>query len=92
MTFTVRDLMIDVLPATFAEADELRLCANEITLTPPQPKPPKPPHPPKPGPKPPKPGCVGDTMPGAVQGAGEWTAELLPLEALREQLQRALHA
>jgi hypothetical protein len=80
MTFAVRDLMIDVLPATFADADRLRACENGITGPPPEPKPK-----PKPKPKPPKRGYAA-----ATAGAQVSAAELAPLSLLREQLHQAL--
>ncbi|HEV3077384.1 MAG TPA: hypothetical protein VHB47_23395 [Thermoanaerobaculia bacterium] len=78
MTFTVRDLMIDVLPTTFADADKLLLCDGNVTL------PPKPVPPPPPPPQPPKPGYEAAT-------GGEQAAELAPLSVLREKLHQALH-
>jgi hypothetical protein len=86
MTFTVRDLMIDVLPATFADADGLRLCEGNVTM-PPKPQPP----PPEPPPKPPRPGYAAATGGEQVQGAKDGAAELAPLPVLREQLHQALH-
>jgi hypothetical protein len=78
MTFTVRDLMIDVLPTTFADADKLYLCDGNVTMPPrPAPKPPKPPKPP---------GYAAAT--GGVQVQA---ADLAPLPVLREQLHQALH-
>jgi len=82
MTFAVRDLMIDVLPATFADAGRLRVCENGITGNPPVPKPK-----PKPKPKPPKRGYAA-----APAGAQISPAELAPLSVLREQLHQALHS
>ncbi|HEY6321971.1 MAG TPA: hypothetical protein VJA16_10480 [Thermoanaerobaculia bacterium] len=80
MTFSVRDLMIDVLPATFADADKLLLlCGGDVTLPPA-------PAPPKPEPKPPKPGVAA-----AAGGEQIQAAELASLAVLREQLQQALH-
>jgi len=86
MTFAVRDLMLDVLPATFADADRLRLCENGITMPPPAPKPPPKPKPPKP----PKRGYVAATARQLVAGAQAPAAELAPLSVLREQLHQAL--
>jgi hypothetical protein len=86
MTFTVRDLMMDVLPATFADADGLRLCEGNITMTP-QPQPP-----PKPKPKPkPGRGYVAAGNGELVQGAEDGAAELAPLPVLRKELHQALH-
>jgi hypothetical protein len=85
MTFTVRDLMIDVLPATFADARELRLCEGNITMNPP------PQPPPKPKPKPPGPKHVAATAWELFQDAEEGAAELALLPVLREQLRQALH-
>jgi hypothetical protein len=85
MTFTVRDLMIDVLPVTFADAGELRVCENNVTMIGPPPKPePKPP-------KPPKPRYAAATLGEQVQGAKDGAAELASLPVLREQLHQALH-
>jgi hypothetical protein len=79
MTFTVRDLMIDVLPTTVAGAGKLLLCDGNVTMPPrPEPKP-------KPKPKPPKPGYAA-----AAGGEQVQAAELAPLPVLREQLRRAL--
>ena len=87
MTFVVRDLMVDVVPATDADIHQLYLC--EPITGGGQPKPgPKP----KPQPKP-KPGCepISTTGPGGFAGdslvAG---AELAALAVLREELRRAL--
>jgi len=89
MTFTVRDLMLDVLPAADAEGYLLGPCLPITDL-------PKPKPGPKPGPHPkpkPKPECMPiSTGPDAYADdllvAG---ARLAPLSALREQLHQALH-
>jgi hypothetical protein len=86
MTFTVRDLMLDVFPASDANPDQLQLCELATQGPPGKPKPK-----PGPGPKPrPKPGCALQT---ATDGPSqiEASAELASLAVLREQLQQALH-
>ncbi len=88
MTFTVRDLMLDVFPPAPAATDsELWLC---VIASQGEPKPP-PPGPPKPKPRPPQPGpqCPLDTQTGP-NGFDE-TPGLASLAVLREQLQQALH-
>jgi hypothetical protein len=89
MTFTVRDLMLDVFPASDANAEQLQLC-ELATQGPPKPNP-KPKPKPGPGPKPgPKPGCAIQTAPnGPSQIAAN--VELASLTVLRQQLQQALH-
>ena len=88
MTFTVRDLMLHVLPANELEAQDLRLCAPNSQGAPPKPKPG-----PKPGPKPePKPQCQPvTTITGeiGIEAAGQ---ELHDLAMLRAQLQEALRS
>ena len=87
MTFTVRDLMLDVFPAADANAYELRAC-ELASQAPPKPHPK--PHP-KPQPKPqPKPECTMQTATGGPSGI-EASAELASLAVLRQQLQQALH-
>ena len=87
MTFAVRDLMIDVLPATFANVDRLRLCETGVTMPPaPEPPPPPPPQPQR------KRGYVAATAWEVVAGAQAPAAELTPLSVLREQLHQALHS
>jgi hypothetical protein len=88
--FSVRDLMVDVLPATDADVHELHLC--EPITGGGQPKPGPKPKPGPPHPKP-KPQCLPiSTGPDAYADdllvAG---ARLAPLPALREQLHQALH-
>ena len=88
MTFVVRDLMVDVLPATDADVHELYLC--EPITGGGQPKPG--PHPkPEPHPKP-KPGCEPiSTGPGGfADDLLVASAELTALGVLREQLHQAL--
>lgn len=82
MTFTVRDLMLHVLPANELEAHDLRLCTPNSQGPPPKPKP---------GPKPqPKPQCQPiTTITGGVEAAGQ---ELPALAMLRAQLQEALRS
>ena len=87
MTFAVRDLMTDVLPATTASAGRLRICENGVTGIPPAPKPK-----PKPKPKPPKRGYAAATAGEPVADAQVSAAELAPLSVLREQLHQALHS
>ena len=84
MTFAVRDLMIDVLPATFADVDRLLLCETGITQNPPAPQPPPPPPPPKRA-------YMAAIAGQLVAGAQAPAAELTPLSVLREQLHQALH-
>ena len=89
MTFVVRDLMVDVLPATDADVHELYLC--EPITGGGQPKPGPQPKP-EPHPKP-KPDCVPITM-GPTGFADDLLvagAELTALAVLREQLHQALH-
>jgi hypothetical protein len=90
MTFAVRDLMLDVLPAPDANSEQLQLC--EIASQGPPGKP-KPGPGPKPGPKPkpggPKPDCTIQTANGPT--GIDASAELASLAFLREQLQQALH-
>jgi hypothetical protein len=100
MTFTVRDLMLHVLPDAAANAPDLRLCTIATggePLVPPKPGVPKPgepkPVPPQPGkPQPgksqPVPECALAT--GGQGGTGA-SAELASLAVLREQLRQALH-
>jgi hypothetical protein len=89
MTFVVRDLMVDVLPATDADVHGLHLCAPITGGGQPKPGPkPKP----EPHPKP-KPQCVPITMQGPDGFADEWQAagaELPALVVLREQLYQEL--
>jgi hypothetical protein len=89
MTFVVRDLMVDVLPATDADVHELYLCAPITGGGQPKPGPkPKP----EPHPKP-KPECqpISTTGPGGFAEdflvAG---AELAALAVLREELRQTL--
>ena len=84
MTFTVRDLMVQVLPV---DDHALRLCQSQTGLPPP-PKPHPGPKPP-PKPQPPQPQCVPLTATGGVEAAGQ---ELASLPALRAQLQEALRS
>ncbi|HYL04993.1 MAG TPA: hypothetical protein VE075_03080 [Thermoanaerobaculia bacterium] len=85
MTFTVRDLMLDVLPEADAREPELWLC---IIASQGEPKPPPPPKgPPKGPPKPPMPGPIDSQGPPPVAAV----PELASLAVLREQLRQALH-
>jgi hypothetical protein len=83
MTFTVRDLMLDVLPETGANDPELWLCqiASQGEPKPPPKGPPKPAPPPVP--------CPMQSQTGLP--VAEEAAELPSLAVLREQLQQALH-
>ena len=84
MTFTVRDLMLHVLPANELEAHDLRLCSPNSQGPPPKPKP---------GPKPqPKPQCQPITTTTGQEGFEAAGQELLALAALRAQLQEALRS
>lgn len=89
MTFVVRDLMVDVLPATDADVHELHLCAPITGGGQPKPRPqPKP----EPHPKP-RPECVPITTNAPTGFADELLvagAELTALAVLREQLHQAL--
>ena len=76
MTFTVRDLMLDVFPADEANAAAPWLCAAKAP--PPQPQP--------------KPDCTNITGGGTGGATGiEESLELANLAFLRQQLQQALH-
>ena len=89
MDFTVRDLMLNVLPETNDAVHELRLC--EPITTAPEPKPPPKPKPkPKPKPGQQQPACLPITILG-VDATAEASVELPPLAVLREQLHQALH-
>lgn len=84
MTFSVRDLMLDVLPENVADTYELRLC-QPVTDVGPPPKPR-----PRPHPRPePKPECMPVTTIGTA-GPSEVTIELASLDVMREQLHQAL--
>ena len=83
MQFTVRDLMIEVLPAADADCHDLRLCQPD-TAPPPKPKP-------KPTPKP-RPDCQPITATGGADGYAIAGWELMPLAALRQQLREAIRA
>ena len=86
MSFTVRDLMLHVLPENGVDDHAFRLCQTQ-TGPPPPPKP----HP-GPGPKRPpgQPQCVPITATGpGVEAAGQ---ELHALAMLRAQLQEALRS
>jgi hypothetical protein len=89
MTFTIRDLMLDVLPAADAEAHQLYLCVPITDPTQPKPGPKPKPGPPHPKPKP---QCVPiSTGPGGF--ADDYlvaNAELTALAVLRDQLHQAL--
>ena len=82
MTFTVRDLMLHVLPENGVDDDARRMCQTG-TGAPPKPQPkPKPPQ---------QPQCVPITATGqpGVEAAGQ---ELHALAMLRAQLQEALRS
>jgi hypothetical protein len=83
MTFTVRDLMLQVLPV---DEHAFRLCQSQTGPPPPQKPEPGPKQPPAPQPQ-----CVPFTATGTpvVQAAGQ---ELQDLAMLREQLQEALRS
>ena len=84
MTFAVRDLMLDILPATDANGEELYLCELATQGPPGQPQP-KPA--PQPGPKPDRAIQTGTDGPSQFDDH----AELASLAFLREQLHQALH-
>jgi hypothetical protein len=82
MTFKVRDLMIDVVPAGSA-GHQLNLCQPDTAAGPKAPPPP-----------PKEPACQPITMNTPVAQAGDFapdTAKLASLAVLREQLHQALH-
>ena len=85
MTFSVRDLMCDVLYEANANARAIRLCEPSTGQPPPpRPKPPKRP--------PPRPACVPiTTQTDAAEVFAPAGGELPILAVLREQLHQALH-
>ncbi|HEV3460331.1 MAG TPA: hypothetical protein VHG32_27620 [Thermoanaerobaculia bacterium] len=92
MTFTVRDLMLNVFPAPEANASEPNAPELWLCVIASQGEPKPPPPPPKGPPKPPKKPGVPCPMDSQTLPVAEAAAELASLDVLREQLRQSLQA